>query len=195
MTATTRVGIQGGRGSFNEEAATRHLPDVLQGKQYALEYLHTSGAVLEALTAGSVDYGQLALSNSLAGPYEESITALCGHVVNLSGLYSIPIRHAVMGVRGSSLATISRLLSHQQALKQCARKLAHHIPGAEQEVGTGPLTDPASVAAAMAAGHLPPTVAIVSNPALAELYGLTILLSNAQDDDNNRSWFALVSPR
>ena len=195
MTAITRIGIQGGRGSFNEEAAARHLPQLLQGTQYTLEYLHTSAAVFGALNSGSVEYGQFALSNSVAGPYEESVNALCAHVVRLIGLYSIPIRHAVMGVRGSSLATISRLLSHQQALKQCARKLAQHMPRAQQEVGTGPLTDPASVAAAMAAGHLPPTVATVSNPALAELHDLTILLADAQDDDNNRSWFALVSLR
>jgi len=191
--ATVLIGIQGGRGSFNEQAARLNLPRIFGGTPYTLEYLHTSAAVFDALKERRIAYGQFALCNSVAGPYDESLRALCQHVVAIRAVYAIPIRHALMAAAGTKLPDISKLLSHEQVLKQCARKLAHYLPDVPQEVGTGEYTDPASVAAAIAEARLPSSIATVSNPAIADVYGLSILLKDLQDDDNNRSWFALVN--
>jgi prephenate dehydratase len=193
LSKATIVGIQGGRGSFNEQAARLNLPGVMGETPYTLEYLHTSPAVFEALKNGQIEYGQFALCNSIGGPYNESLMALAQHVVAIRAVYPMPIRHAVIAAPGTSLSDISKIVSHEQVLKQCARSLARLLPEVGQEVGTGQLTDPASVAAAIADGRLPRSVATVSNPAMAEVHGLSILANDVQDDDNNRSWFVLVS--
>src|SRR5262249_5717909 len=68
------VGIQGARGSFNEEAARYYLsrtPDV----PFELKYLHTTENVLKHLHEGLVDRGQFAIHNSLGGIVMETVQA------------------------------------------------------------------------------------------------------------------------
>ena len=73
--STLVFGIQGGRGSFNEQAlhdyVMRH-----EIKNYRIRYLFTSERVLSALHKGDIDYGQFAIHNSIGGMVRESILAI-----------------------------------------------------------------------------------------------------------------------
>lgn len=66
------LGIQGGKGSFNEEAAIYYL-NKLEIHSYELIYLHTSKNVLSELNAGKINRGQFAIHNTLGGVVDESI--------------------------------------------------------------------------------------------------------------------------
>ncbi|MBD3329796.1 prephenate dehydrogenase/arogenate dehydrogenase family protein, partial [Candidatus Dojkabacteria bacterium] len=67
-------GIQGGIGSFNEQALkfyTKTYKDSLTS--YKTKYLYTTDNVLKALHRGEIDCGQFAVQNSVGGMVEESI--------------------------------------------------------------------------------------------------------------------------
>lgn len=67
------IGIQGGRGSFNEEAALTHLPQIITA-DYELRYLYTTPNVFEALDKGEIDRGQFAIFNIWADSMRKAYT-------------------------------------------------------------------------------------------------------------------------
>src|SRR3989344_1388315 len=83
-------GIQGGVGSFNEEAlldyVTRH-----KIKNYEIKYLYTSEKVLRNLHEGNIDYGQFAIHNSIGGLVKESAYALSKYKVKILWLKDIRV--------------------------------------------------------------------------------------------------------
>jgi prephenate dehydratase len=188
------IGIQGGRGSFNEEAARTHLPQVVTDP-YELRYLYTTPNVLEALDKGEIDRGQFAIFNILGGLYEESLYAIAEHTFKIIDKYSIKIRHSLMIHEEAGMSEITTFMTHSQVIKQCKNSLAKKYPGLRLEVGEGVLTDPAKIAEAIANGRLPKSVATVSNRLLAEVYGLNIVENDLQDRMDNESTFLLVESR
>jgi prephenate dehydratase len=188
------IGIQGGRGSFNEEAALTHLPQIITG-DYELRYLYTTPKVLGALDKGEIDRGQFAIFNTLGGLYEESLYAIAEHNFNIIDKYPIKICHSLMIRRGAELSEISTIMTHPQVLKQCKNSLAVNYSNLRLEIGDGELTDPAKIAEAIANGQLPKSVATVSNRLMADIYGLSIVENDLQDRMDNESTFLLVESR
>ena len=189
---TIRIGIQGGPGSFNQSALELYLSDK-EDLDVEVSYLNTTPNVLEALTKNEIDWGQFALCNSLGGFYDESLGAIGKYLFNVIDTYPLKVSHSLMISKYVELPEISKLILHQQVLKQCERNLRERFSHLEWEMGDGELTDPANVAKHLANGMLPTSVAVVSNPLLAEIYDLKIVERDLQDSDENRSFFLLVS--
>jgi prephenate dehydratase len=188
----TVVGIQGGVGSFNDEAIHDYLlrhPEV----ELRIEYLDTTPRVLEALDRGEIQYGQFAVYNSVGGLYQESLQAMAAHVFEIIEQYELPIAHALMMRRDASVHGLERIVSHAEVFKQCQGRLASEFPKLVCEVGRGGLTDPASVARALGSGNLPRTVATLSNRRLAEVHDLRVIASDLQDCSSSTSTFLLVA--
>ena len=185
------IGIQGGRGSFNEEAARTHLPEKV-AEPYELRYLYTTPNVLAALDSGEIDGGQFAIYNTQGGLYEENLYAIAEHTFKIIAQYAIEIRHSLMIRRDAELSEIRTIMTHQQVLKQCKNNLALKYSDLRLEIGEGDLTDPARIAEAIAVGQLPRSVATVSNRLMTDVYGLRIVENDLQDEKNNRSTFLLV---
>jgi len=186
-----RVGIQGGPGSFNEVAALANLPD--HGfERFDLVYAKSTAEVLDAIEAGTIDAGQFALFNSYAGFYTESLAAVGAHLFRPIASYSIDIRHVLMACQTATIRTIARIITHPAVLEQCVHTIAKRLPHALVEAGREQLIDPTAVAAALAAGTLPPDVATITSEAVAAHFGLAVLDHDLQDMRDNRSTFVLV---
>ena len=185
------VGIQGGRGSFNEEAARHRL--AASHEPYELVHLHTTEAVLRALAEGRVDRGQFAIHNSVGGMVDESVEAMAHHRFAIVEEITIPIAHALMTRRGVSLGDVDTVMTHPQVIAQCRATLRARHPGLRLTSGEGELIDHARVAEELGAGRLPANVATMGSRVLAELYGLDVVDENLQDDvAENRTAFLWV---
>ncbi|NLF25252.1 MAG: prephenate dehydrogenase/arogenate dehydrogenase family protein, partial [Deltaproteobacteria bacterium] len=160
------VGIQGGRGSFNEAAALYYLKraDV---QKYRLHYLYTSAAVLKALYEGSVDRGQFAIHNSAGGIVDESIEAMTRYKFKIAEQFSIKISHALMIRPDASLDEIDTIMTHPQVLRQCKVTLAEKYARLRLTSGTGDLVDSAKVAEQLGAKELPKNIATMGSSRLA----------------------------
>lgn len=208
-----RIGIQGGKWSFNEIALKYFLDTVHAWKkssiamtsgriedfpngnvlQSEIVYLYTTDAVLDALNNGSIDYGQFAIANSIGGLVDETLMSLGRYRWNEVTHYEIPIIHALMIQRDASIEDITTIMGHDQALRQCEKNLARLYPDREKRPGAGNLTDNASIAEAVAHGELPHSVASIGHASLAEIYGLKVIRNSIQDRDDNRTTFVLAS--
>ena len=185
------VGIQGGRGSFNEEAATYYVRR--SGiESYEFRYLYTTQNVLQALHEGQVDRGQFAIHNSTGGIVEESIEAMAKHKFRIVEQFAIKIAHALMIRPEMTLENVDTVMTHPQVLRQCKRSLAEKYSRLKLTSGEGELIDHANVAQHLSEGTLPGNIATMGSKVLAELYGLKIVEDNLQDLQENYTSFLWV---
>jgi prephenate dehydrogenase len=185
------VGIQGGQGSFNEEAARHYMsrtPDV----RYELVYLHTTDGVLRALHEGSVDRGQFAIHNSVGGMVGESVTAMARYRFDIVEEFAIAIAHCLMMAAGGDIDAIDTVMTHPQVLGQCQKALRARYPSLRQTSGEGDLIDHAKVAELLGEGALPRNIATMGSRVLADIHGLTVIEDQLQDLDNNLTSFLWV---
>jgi len=185
------VGIQGGRGSFNEEAA-RHYMSRTPEVPYELAYLHTTEHVLRALHEGAVDRGQFAIHNSVGGMVGESVTAMARYRFAIVEEFAIKIAHALMVSRTADVDRVDTVMTHPQVLAQCQETLRRKYPNLRQTSGEGDLIDHAKVAELLARGDLAPNIATMGSSVLAEIHGLHVIEDNLQDLGENLTSFLWV---
>jgi prephenate dehydratase len=133
-----KLGFLGPSGTYTEEAARVAMPDALYLPYPSID------AVFEAVARHDVERGLVPIENVIQGPVTETLDNLYRYAVQLKlvDMLVLPIQHA-LGVL-SSATQIRRVLSKDQALKQCSAYLQEHYPQAQQ-------VDMASTSAAMEA--------------------------------------------
>jgi prephenate dehydrogenase len=185
------IGIQGGRGSFNEEAARYYMsrtPEV----PFELVYLHRTENVLKALHEGQIDRGQFAIHNSLGGIVTETVEATAKYRFAIVEEFAIKIAHALMISKSGSFAEVDTIMTHPQVLRQCKTNLQMKYSNLKQSSGEGDLVDHAKVAELLGKGELPNNVATMGSKVLAEINNLKIVEENLQDLDENFTSFLFV---
>jgi hypothetical protein len=185
------IGIQGGKGSFNEEAVMYWL-DRSGVKDYEVKYLHTTKKVLAALHSGEIDRGLFAIHNSVGGVVGESIEAMARHKFTIVEEFAIIIAHALMMRDDAKYGDITTIMSHPQVFAQCKHTLPQKYPHLKLESGKGELIDHAKVAERLGAHKLPKNIATMGSKILAGIYGLKIVEDNLQDAEENYTSFLMV---
>ena len=185
-------GIQGGKGSFNEQAIREYVTNE-KIKKYRIKYLYTTATVMRALHAGEIDFGQFAIHNSVGGIVDESVRAMADYKFKIVGEFAIKISHALMIRKDANLNDVTTIMTHPQVLAQCKATLGRKYPKLKQASGTGILLDHAVVAKQLGRGKLPKNIATMGSSILAGLYGLKIVEDNLEDAKENFTSFLVVT--
>lgn len=180
MTKAKTVAIQGVSGS-NSDAASRL---VLPG--YELLPCMTFEDAFSALSQKTADKALIPIDNSIAGRVADVHHLLADASCFIIGEHFQPIRHALLGVKGSELDDVKDIYTHIHAIPQ-SRKLLKQLSATPH-----PFPDTAAAAKAVAAWN-DKTKAAIAPPLCAEIYGLTILQDNVQDRDDNTTRFLILS--
>lgn len=184
-------GIQGGEGSFNEEAIQYYLSLNFVPTE-AIEYLFTSDRVMNAVVKGAIDRGQCAIYNSVGGYVEETTEALEKYPVKIVEEFEIKIAHALMIRPDQDFANIDTIMCHPQVLAQCKGNLKKKYPDFKQTSGEGEWVDNAKTAEALATHRLPDNTAVMGSKVLAKIYNLIVIEDNLQDAEQNYTRFIHV---
>ena len=186
MDMIKQIGYQGIEGS-NSEAAAKNMAEKLGWTETQFVPLTTSRGVMDALCAGQTDYGVLAIHNSVAGPVEETNSALEGVAYKVLADDSFHNHHCLF-VRDPSVTTIDTVASHIQALSQCRSHLAEQFPDARWYE----LEDTAIGARYLYDGTLPASAGVLCRRNAGEAFGLHLLRENLEDNCNNITSFILI---
>jgi len=184
-------GIQGGKGSFNEEALHFYTQKA-QIKNIKTKYLYTTEKVLRNLHEGKIDYGIFAIQNAVGGVVQESTYAMARYKFKIVAEFGIFIRHFLMKRKDVNLEKIKTIMAHPQVFRQCKSTLAKKYSKYKLISGKNDLVDTAKAAWALAKGKIAKNTAILGPKTLAKIYGLKIIAKNLQDDKNNITTFFVV---
>lgn len=186
-----KIGIQGGKGSFNEEALHTYTTNN-NITDFETVYLYTTEAVLKAVESGEVDQGQFALCNSVGGVVVESMAVLGSYRYQVITNYHIEIKHFMMVRPGVNYEEIDTLMSHPQVYRQCHHTLKERFGELKQTIGEGELIDHAKVASELSQENLSKNIAVIGSQVLAKVFNLDIVAENLQDHSDNETTFLLV---
>jgi len=181
------IGIQGGKGSFSEEAAKKFISEN-RIEECEIKYLISSSEVLFAVESKVVDYGIFAMENAQGGVVIESVEAMAEHRCKIVNMFHVTISQNLLVMEGVSLEDISEIHSHQQALRQCKDYLANNFwscPLIESD-------DTAEAARRLSEGKLSSSIAVIGSKYCSELYGLKILKNDIHDLKHNLTLFLTV---
>ena len=179
LEAPQRVAYLGPKGTFTEEAALRFFGSSIQHVPCS-----SFDEVFHAATAGSAEFGVVAVENSTEGVVTRSLDLLLHSPLHIVGEISLLVRHNLLRttpiVEGTEV-----VLAHPQALAQCQQWLNTHLPNAERRAVSSN-----AEGARLAAGN--PTWAGIASERAATEFGLHIAAHAIQDDAYNRTRFVVV---
>ncbi len=186
MGENLKIGYQGLEGSNAEEAAHR-LAKKLDDENIEFIPLVDSKTVVGELKRKNIDYGVVAVRNSLAGTVVETFEAIKNEYLELVGTEILKIHHCLFKSTKIELSEIDTIASHIQALKQTANNRKNFFPNCtEYEV-----EDTAIAAKYLSEGKLKETVAVLCRKNAGEMYGLDLVYENLEDDADNATEFRL----
>ena len=115
MLGADTVAYQGVEGRVQPHRAQAAVP-ALDGEKPA-----TWADVFDEVSRGDAAYGVLPFENSSAGDVSEVLDLCFAHSeLYVWDVYDLPVRQNLLGVAGARLSDVRTVLSHQQALWQCA---------------------------------------------------------------------------
>ena len=175
-----RVAFQGEPGAYSEQAVFNYFGDVETQPSESFE------AVFEEVTSGRCDAGLIPIENSLAGSIHQNYDLLLRHDLHIVGEYLLRVQHCLIALPGVTKADIKRVISHPQALGQCAAYL--RALGAKTES----TYDTAGSVKMLKESGARDTAAIASRRA-AEIYAMQILEEGIEDNPENYTRFLAIS--
>lgn len=173
------VAYLGPAGSFSEQAAFEHFGHSVTGVPCA-----SFDEVFRAVEAGAANVGMVPVENSTEGAVNRSLDLLLGSPVRILGERSLLIRHCLLA-KDQTLASVTRIMAHPQALAQCQNWLNRHYPTLPRE-SVSSNSEAARIASA------DPTVAAIASDAAAHAWGLQVVAQGIQDDAQNRTRFLAI---
>ena len=175
------VACQGVEGAYSQLACDRlfKLPNVF--------YFSNFEAVFSAIEKGLCQYGVIPVENSTAGSVNAVYDLMMRHDFRIVRSLRLKVDHNLLANPGAKLSDIREICSHEQAIAQCSAFLQEH-----PEITVVRCENTAAAAKRVAQSGRK-DVAALSSRSCAELYGLTCLASNIQNQGNNFTRFICIS--
>jgi len=178
-----KIGVLGPRGTYSEMAASSAFKAKGEIVTYPMIF-----DVVEAVARRKVNAGVIPVESMREGSVVEALDALAWSKVKVKAEIVMPIRHALLGVKGAKIEGITQVLSHPQALAQCRDFLKKSLSKAEL------IEMPSTAKAAEQVSKLnQPNVAVIGPKALAKIYGLKVLLDDIKTGERNITRFLQIA--
>ncbi len=176
----SRIAYSGIEGAFAFIAAQKLFPDgeLVPFRNFRQAY--------DAVMNGNCDIAVLPIENSNAGEVGQVMDIMYEGELFINGIYPFRISQNLLGIEGSSVGMIKKVISHSQALEQCAEYIEEHGMETVQASNT-------AVAARQVAQMNDKSVAAIASRETAGLYGLTLLDHDINEDITNTTRFAVLS--
>ena len=175
-----RIAYSGVEGAFAWIAARRIFPagTLVPYPDFRAAYL--------AAENGECDCVVLPIENSYQGDVAQVMDMTFAGSLYINGIYDLEVTQNLLGLPGTRADEITEVISHPQALGQCAEYLRAHDIRATEASNT-------AIAAQMVSKMGRPEVGAIASRETAALYGLDILEAEINESRNNTTRFAVLS--
>ncbi len=175
-----RVAYNGEKGAFAYIAAKKVFPEGNPVSYGSFEEAYRSVENSES------DIAILPIENSYSGEVGKVIDLMYSGSLYVSGVYSLPVTQNLLGVPGTTIESISSVVSHPQALKQCDNFIQSHCWNTAAAESTA---QAAKLISAKNDIHL----ASIGSAECAEQFGLEIIRHDISESHENTTKFAVFT--
>lgn len=175
-----RVAFSGVEGAFADIAAGRIFPEAttIPHKDFKTAY--------DAVVNGDCDCAVLPLENSYNGDVGAVMDLAFFGPLYINGMFDIAVEQNLLAVKGTTMDQVKTVISHPQALGQCADYIREHDFDTVEAVNT-------AVAAKQVAEWGCHDVAAIASDEAAQKYGLKKLEARINKSSQNTTRFAVFS--
>jgi prephenate dehydratase len=179
-----RVAFLGPHGTHSEEAVRLLAPPGAEAIPHPTVY----DAVI-AVRDGTAEAAVVPIENSVEGSVAATLDtlALDAPDVRIVAERAVAIRHCLIAREPIEPEAVERVVSHPQALAQCARFLRQRLPHAERSAAAS-----TADAVLQVSGREEPWAALGSRLA-AERYGCSVVLEGVEDQHDNVTRFVRLA--
>jgi len=183
--ASRPVAFLGPEGTFSEECLLANMPE---GDVHPFPYPSIRD-VLKAVQSGEAPLGIVPIENSIEGSVVVTLDSLAFGFDELRIVREVThqVHQQLIARKPVALDRVTKVISIPQAYGQCREFIREHLDGVEHEA-----TDSTAEAVRRVSRVDRPWVAIGTRLA-AEMYECTVLESDIDDADDNRTRFVFVS--
>jgi len=180
MSQVKKIVFQGEPGANSHLASLEAYPD------YQPVPCPTFEDAFAAISSGEATLGMIPIENSVAGRVAD-----IHHLMPESGLHIVaehflPVRHQLLGPKGTKISDVKTVESHVHALGQCRKVI--------RELGVKPIVAADTAGSAREVGERgDKTRAAIASRLAAEIYDLDILMENIEDETHNTTRFIVLS--
>ena len=176
------VACQGVLGANSYSAANKLFPIC------NITYFRTFEGVFGAVAKGLCRYGVLPIENSTAGSVNEVYDLMKKYDFHIVKAVRLKINHCLAVKKGVALKDVTTVVSHSQALSQCADYVKKM--GFAQRIAENTAT-----AAKELAQSEDVHTAVLCSADCAAIYGLEVLETSVQDNSSNYTRFICIGKR
>jgi prephenate dehydratase len=177
-----RIAYQGEPGANSHLACREVFP-----KGDAVPYATFEDA-LAAVKGGDVRYAMIPIENSVAGRVADIHHLLPRAGLHIVGEHFLRVRHQLLAIPAATLTSVTKALSHTQALGQCRATL--------RRLGLKPVPEADTAGSARIISEAnDPTLAAIASSLAAEIYGLKILKHDIEDEQHNTTRFVVLASK
>lgn len=175
-----KIAYSGTEGAFAHIAASKLYPTA---EKVAFGDFKSA---YRAVEKGDCDLAVLPVENSYNGEVGQVTDLMFSGSLYVNRILELAVTHDLLALKGADPAGIKKVVSHPQALAQCAKYIKKH-GYAEQEFSN------TALAAKYVAELGDPTVAAIASREAAELFGLDVLDHDINTSRGNTTRFAVFS--
>lgn len=139
-----------------------------------------------AVENGECDACVLPIENSYAGDVGTVMDLIFSGTLYVNQVIDLEIVHNLMGVEGATLDTVKKVVSHPQALSQCAEFISSHAYESEAFSNT-------AVSAQYVKERADTSIGAIASNETAKIFGLKIIENAINTSRNNTTRFAVFS--
>ena len=171
-----KVAYSGVEGAFAYIAAKKMFPNATYVSYHDFEEAYQS------VEKGLCDVCVLPLENSFAGEVGVVMDLLFSGSLYINQVIELEVVQNLLAKSGTTLSDIKKVISHPQAINQCAQFINKHKFETSEVENT-------ALAAQMVSKSLDKNIAAIASSDTAELYGLEVIESNINEKRNNTTRF------
>ena len=182
-----KIGYLGPDGTFSQQAVLLYQKTITDKQTTLLQY-NNIYAALEGVIKNEIEECVVPLENSIEGTVTSTIDLLIfTPEIYIKGEMVIPVWEDFLVKKEYNGEKITKILSHPQALSQCAGFLRKHFPDVLLQATNS------TAEAAKIVSESKECIASLSPKQSAQVYQLKALYEGVQDDDQNETRFVVVS--
>jgi chorismate mutase/prephenate dehydratase len=180
ITEGMRVAYSGTEGAFAHIATCKLFPSA---RKIAF---NTFSAAYNAVAEGECEVAVLPVENSFNGEVGQVTDLMFQGPLHLTGILDLAVTQDLLVIPGTKIEEIEEVISHPQAIGQCAEFIESHGFKASEHSNT-------ALAARYVKEKGDRRIAAIASAEAAEIFGLEVLQKNINSARNNTTRFAIFS--